>query len=93
MIDENCKKNITQMLIAAGTMAVVLLLLRNVTQDVFTGFSEFLRLATLAVICAIGGGIYLGLCFKLGALKWSDVKSFLKPVPKDPAMSTYTGAE
>lgn len=92
-LDENCKKNVTQMLIAAGVMALALLVMLNLTQDVFSGFSELLRLATLGSICAVGGAIYIGLCFKLGALKWSDVKSFLKPVPKDPEMSTYTGTE
>nr|HRJ13052.1 polysaccharide biosynthesis C-terminal domain-containing protein [Alphaproteobacteria bacterium] len=85
-LDDNCKRNVMQMLLAAGAMAIVLLLLLNITQDVFTGFNEFLRLATLGGICAIGGAVYIGLCFKLGALKWDEVKSFLKPVKKDPDM-------
>lgn len=91
-LDDNCKKNIQQMLVATGAMALVLLVLQNITQDVFTGFSEFLRLATLGAICGIGGAVYIGLCFRLGALKWSDVKSFLKPAPKDPDMQ-MTGTE
>lgn len=92
-IDDACKKNVFQMLIAAAAMAILLLVLANITQNIFSGFSEFLRLITLGAICGIGGATYIGLCFKLGALKWSDVKGFLKPVPKEPGMNTMTGGE
>lgn len=85
-IDDNCKRNVGRMLMSVGAMAIVLLLFQQITTQIFAGDRQFLRLITLGGICAIGGGIYIGLCFKLGALRWQDVKTFLKPVPKDPSI-------
>ena len=87
-IDDNCKRNVARMLMAAGAMAIVLVVFQQITTNVFMGDRQLLRLATLGGICALGGGIYIALCFRLGALRWQDVKTFLKPVPKDPSIPT-----
>jgi hypothetical protein len=70
-------------------MAVVLLGAIFALGHVYESHSEILRLGAMAVTCGAGGLTYVGLCFKLGALKLSDVKSFLKRAPKD---STITAA-
>jgi putative peptidoglycan lipid II flippase len=85
-LDHDCIHHVSRMFLAAGAMAIVLLLCMNIMGNVFTGDNELLRLLALGAICGLGGTIYIILCFRMGALKWSDVKSFLKPVKKDPDM-------
>jgi len=81
-LDEACKKNITHMVLAATAMTVVLLIAKQIVGDVFFAPNNLHRLLALVFICGLGSSTYMILCFRLGTLKISDVKTFLKRAPK-----------
>jgi putative peptidoglycan lipid II flippase len=91
-LEDAAMKNIKSMVIAALAMAVVLLGAVFALGNVYQSHSEILRLGAMAVTCGAGGLTYVGLCFKLGALKLSDVKSFLKRAPKDSTIEAASEA-